>query len=170
MKNNLLKIIVSALFAALTFVATFIVQIPAPFGYVNLGDCFVLLSGALLGPFYGFAAAGLGSALADLLLGFSVYAPATFLIKGVMALIMGLVAQKANKRVILKTTLFGALCEILMALSYFLYECFILGYGIAAAAAIPMNLFQGAVCLAAFLVIYTVISKNKRLNDFLNLK
>ena len=169
MKNNLLKIIVSALFAALTFVATFIVQIPAPFGYVNLGDCFVLLSGALLGPFYGFAAAGLGSALADLLLGFSVYAPATFLIKGVMALIMGLVAQKADKRVILKTTLFGALCEILMAASYFVYECFALGYNIAAAAAIPMNLFQGAVGLAAFLIFYGVISRNKKLKNFLNI-
>ena len=170
MKNNLLKIIVSALFAALTFVATFMVQIPAPFGYVNLGDCFVLLSGALLGPFYGFAAAGLGSALADLLLGFSVYAPATFLIKGVMALIIGLVAQKVNKRVVLKMALFGALCEILMVLSYFLYECFILGYGIAAAAAIPMNLFQGAVGLAAFTAIYAIISKNKRLKEFLSLK
>ncbi|MBQ8304439.1 MAG: ECF transporter S component [Clostridia bacterium] len=168
MKNNLLKIIVSALFAALTFVATFMVQIPAPFGYVNLGDCFVLLSGALLGPFYGFAAAGLGSALADLLLGFSVYAPATFLIKGVMALIIGLVAQKVNKRVVLKMALFGALCEILMVLSYLLYECFILGYGIAAAAAIPMNLFQGAVGLAAFLILYGVISRNKKLKIFLN--
>lgn len=168
MKNNLLKLIFSALFSALTFVATFIVQIPAPFGYVNLGDCFVLLSGAILGPFYGFAAAGLGSALADLLLGFSVYAPATFLIKGVMALIIGLVAQKVNKRVILKMALFGALCEILMVLSYFLYECFILGYGIAAAAAIPMNLFQGAVGLAAFLILYGVISRNKKLKYFLN--
>ncbi len=170
MKSNLLKLIVSALFAALTFVATFIVQIPAPFGYVNLGDCFVLLSGALLGPFYGFAAAGLGSALADLLLGFSVYAPATLLIKGAMALIMGLVAQKQNKKVILKIALFGALCEILMAVCYFLYECFVLGYGIAAAAAIPANLFQGIVGLVAFLILYGVISRNKKLKNFLNVQ
>ena len=170
MKNNLLKIIVSALFAALTFVATFIVQIPAPFGYVNLGDCFVLLSGALLGPFYGFAAAGLGSALADLLLGFSVYAPATFLIKGVMALIMGFVVLKAKEKgSLLKTTLTGAACEVFMAASYFVYECFVLSYGIAAAAAIPMNLFQGAVGLAAFLILHGVISRNKKLKNFLNI-
>ena len=45
MKSNIKKICISALFAALTFVATFVVQIPAPFGYVNLGDCFVLLCG-----------------------------------------------------------------------------------------------------------------------------
>ena len=39
------KLVVSALMAALTYVATMVVQIPSPMnGYVNLGDCFVLLS------------------------------------------------------------------------------------------------------------------------------
>ena len=48
------KLVVSALMAALTYVATMVVQIPSPMnGYVNLGDCFVLLSGWLLGPWYG---------------------------------------------------------------------------------------------------------------------
>ena len=43
--------------AALVYVATSIIQIPSPVnGYVNLGDCFVLLSGWLLGPWYGAAA------------------------------------------------------------------------------------------------------------------
>lgn len=51
------KLVVSALMAALTYVATMVVQIPSPMnGYVNLGDCFVLLSGWLLGPWYGGAA------------------------------------------------------------------------------------------------------------------
>ena len=54
------KLVVSALMAALTYVATMVVQIPSPMnGYVNLGDCFVLLSGWLLGPWYGGAAAGI---------------------------------------------------------------------------------------------------------------
>ena len=40
------KLVVSALMAALTYVATMVVRIPSPMnGYVNLGDCFVLLSG-----------------------------------------------------------------------------------------------------------------------------
>ena len=39
-------------------VATMVVQIPLPTGYVNIGDCFVIISGFLLGPVYGgFAAA-----------------------------------------------------------------------------------------------------------------
>jgi len=52
------KLVLAALLAALVCVATMVVQIPSPMqGYVNLGDCFVLLSGWLLGPWYGFAAA-----------------------------------------------------------------------------------------------------------------
>ena len=56
------KLVLAALLAALVCVATMVVQIPSPMqGYVNLGDCFVLLSGWLLGPWYGFAA-GLAAA------------------------------------------------------------------------------------------------------------
>ena len=62
------KLVLAALLAALVCVATMVVQIPSPMqGYVNLGDCFVLLSGWLLGPGYGAAAAGIGSMLVDLL-------------------------------------------------------------------------------------------------------
>lgn len=45
-------------------------------GYVNLGDCAVLMSAWVLGPLYGGAAAGIGSALADLLSGYAHYVPA----------------------------------------------------------------------------------------------
>ena len=75
------KLVVSALMAALTYVATMVVRIPSPMnGYVNLGDCFVLLSGWLLGPWYGGAAAGIGSMLTDLLSGYGYYATGTFVI------------------------------------------------------------------------------------------
>ena len=73
--------------AALTCIATMIIKIPSPLkGYLNLGDCVVLLSGWLLSPLYGFLAAGLGSGLADLISGYGVYVPATFIIKGVRAI------------------------------------------------------------------------------------
>ena len=49
------------MFAALSCAATMVIRIPTPIG----GLC--LLAGWILGPWYGFAAAGLGSALADLL-------------------------------------------------------------------------------------------------------
>ena len=47
---NIKKLVLAALMAALTYVATSIVQIPSPMqGYVNLGDCIVLLSGSARG-------------------------------------------------------------------------------------------------------------------------
>ena len=51
---NIKKLVLAALMAALTYVATSIVQIPSPMqGFVNLGDCIVLLSGWILGPWWG---------------------------------------------------------------------------------------------------------------------
>lgn len=55
------------MFAALSCAATMVIQIPIATGYLNFGDGLCLLAGWILGPWYGFAAAGLGSALADLL-------------------------------------------------------------------------------------------------------
>lgn len=88
MKTKTQKIVMASLLAALCCVATMIIKIPSPLkGYLNLGDCVVLLSGWILSPLYGFLAAGLGSALADVFSGYVTYAPATFIIKGLMALV-----------------------------------------------------------------------------------
>ena len=73
------KLVITALFMALTMVATMFIRIPLPLGYVNLGDVFVLLSVFVLGPIYGTIAAGVGSGLADLF-GFVKYAPGTLII------------------------------------------------------------------------------------------
>ena len=88
MKTKTQKIVMASLLAALCCVAPMIIKIPSPLkGYLNLGDCVVLLSGWILSPLYGFLAAGLGSALADVFSGYVTYAPATFIIKGLMALV-----------------------------------------------------------------------------------
>lgn len=74
---TLKKMLLAALFAALACVATMVISFPIPAtqGYINMGDCMVLMSGWILGGLYGALAGGIGSALADLLLGYTVYAP-----------------------------------------------------------------------------------------------
>ena len=80
-------VVMSAMLASLTCVATMIIKIPTPLhGYANLGDCIVLLSAFLMPVSYGFCAAAIGSALADVLSGYAMYAPATFIIKGLMVI------------------------------------------------------------------------------------
>ena len=98
MKTKTQKIVFSALLASLVCVATMIIKIPSPLkGYINLGDCVVLLSGWILSPVYGFLAAGVGSGLADIFSGYAVYAPATFIIKGLMALVAHFVFKMMSK-------------------------------------------------------------------------
>ena len=90
------NLIFAGVLAALCCVCTLYISVPFPVGggYFNLGDCFVITSGVILGPVFGFFAAAIGSMLADILAGYAIYAPATFLIKGLMALVVGLMFAK----------------------------------------------------------------------------
>ena len=149
MKNlKLYKTVQAALFAALTCVATMLIQIPVPStgGYLNLGDAVILLGALLLGPAYGFAAGGLGSMLADLLSGYAQYVPGTLVIKGLCALTAALLWKKLQP-LSLRSPLpvLAVACvsaELIMVIGYFVYEAFLLGYGLAAIAAVPGNLLQ----------------------------
>jgi len=154
-------LVISACFSALCCVATMVIQIPSPMnGYVNLGDCFVLLAGWILGPFYGLFAAGIGSCLADILTGYVYYAPATFLIKGLMAMICAYICQNKGASVG-KRVASGIVAEIVMIAGYFLFAAVFLGNGLAAAASIPGNVIQGIVGVAAAAVLYAMIGKTK---------
>lgn len=155
------KLVLSALMAALVYVATSIIQIPSPVnGYVNLGDCFVLLSGWLLGPWYGAAAAGIGSMLVDLLSGYGHYVPGTLIIKGVDALAAALIFRAMGRS---KTALLvsGTVGEIIMVVGYFFYASLILGKGLAAAASIPGNIVQGIAGVAIGMALAMVLQKTK---------
>lgn len=162
MKKPVRKLVLSALFAALSCMMTMIIQIPAPTGYVNLGDCAVLLGGWVLGPLWGGAAAGLGSMLADVLNGWASYAPATFLIKFAVAVVAALIFRVVGKN---RGMLLGAaIGELLMVGGYFLYESFVLGVGTAAVASIPANLVQGAVSVAAGVAAAVLLDRGGILN------
>lgn len=89
----------TALFAALACVATMSIRIPTPGtgGYIHPGDAIVILSGVVLGPSYGLLAAGIGSAISDLLGGYFVYVPITFVIKGLLLCFQDLFTRKLQK-------------------------------------------------------------------------
>lgn len=162
-KNATQKIAVAALLAALTCVATMVIKIPSPMkGYLNLGDCVVLTAGWMLSPVYGFLAAGLGSALADLFSGYVVYAPATFLIKGLMALVARFVykalCNKTNSSV--SRIISGVLAEIIMVLGYYIFEGFIYGFS-PSLVNVPANAVQGIAGLVLGFVLIKIFEKTK---------
>lgn len=164
MKNqNLKKTVFAALFAAIICVATIVIQIPSPAtnGYFNLGDCFVIIAGQLLGPLYGALAAGIGSALADIISSYVHYAPATFVIKALMAIAVAYIYKAFKKRKIVGGAVSAVASETIMVLGYFAYEGLILKYGLAAAAGIPSNVAQGVVAIVLSVAISAAMRKAK---------
>ena len=160
MNNNLKKLILAALFAALSCVATMSIRIPTPGtgGYIHPGDAIVILSGVILGPVWGFFAGGIGSALSDLIGGYFVYVPITFVIKGLVALVAGHLYQKIGKTQksrYVAVVLGGVADIILVAGGYFVCEHFI--YGAGAAASIPANIIQGIGGLVISCILYPIL-------------
>lgn len=160
MNNNLKKLILAALFAALSCVATMSIRIPTPGtgGYIHPGDAIVILSGVILGPVWGFLAGGIGSALSDLIGGYFIYVPITFVIKGLVALAAGLLYQKIGKNQksrYIAVILGGVADIILVAGGYFVCEFFI--YGAGAAASIPANIIQGVGGLVISCILYPIL-------------
>ena len=96
-RNHIETLVTTGLMTALVAVVTMVIPIPVPFtgGYIHLGDSMIFLSVLLLGYKYGAFSAGVGSCIADLLT-YPIWAPFTLVIKGLMALVMGLIIQKCK--------------------------------------------------------------------------
>ena len=166
MTSRTRKIVIASLLAALTCIATMIIKIPSPLkGYLNLGDCVVLLAGWLLSPAYGFLAAGVGSSLADIFSGYVTYAPVTFFIKGCMALIAHYGFKLMYKRVgnILSRVISGITSEITMVLGYYIFEGFIYGF-VPSIVNIPANSIQGVAGLIIGIILIKLFENNEIIN------
>ena len=157
------RIVITALMTSMVCVATMIIKIPSPMkGYLNIGDCIVLLCGWLLPPGYGFIAAGLGSALADLFSGYVVYAPATFLIKGSMALVAFACFKLMHKKIgkLASYIVGGVLAEMLMISGYFVFEGILYGFA-PSLVNIPANGVQGIAGLVIGTIMIRVFDRLK---------
>lgn len=111
---------------------------------------------------YGFLAAGLGSGLADLFSGYAAYAPATFAIKGLMALIAfyGFKALSAKTGSLTARILSGAAAELWMVLGYYLFEGCLYGF-MPSAVNIPANGVQGAAGLILGVLLVKALEKSR---------
>jgi len=111
-----LNIVFASISTALVCVATMLFQVyvPATRGFFNIGESMVFLSALLFGPFVGAFAGGIGSMLADLLLGYYYYAPATLLIKASEGFIVGFLSSRHPKFSSAKWKILTALLGILI--------------------------------------------------------
>ena len=156
-------ITIAAMFTALTAVATMMIQIPTPSkGYVNLGDCIVNISAWMLGPVYGAAAGGIGSALADILTGYFIYAPATLIIKALMAVVSYYVFNAVNKRskTLVSRIIAASAAEFVMVFGYLLYEAVIYHSASIFITGIPGNIAQSVMGVVGSVAVYELVLKH----------
>ncbi len=139
-----------AIFAAVIYVFTAYLHVPSFNGYTHIGDGFLYLAASLLPTGYAAAAGAVGAGLADLLSGYSIWAPATLVIKALTACFFTSRAPSFLCRRNLWALLpAAALCGA----GYYLYECAITGNFAAPAAGIPGYLIQSALSSLVYLAL-----------------
>lgn len=166
--DKILKLVTAALLAAMTCVVTMILPIKIPYGnggYIHPGDGFVLLSGIILGPFYGGFAAAIGSMLADLLSGYVQYAPATFIIKFIAAALGAVSYRKIRHGSVILAGIFGG---VVVTLGYFLYDSILSGSAMAALTGVPFNLLQNVMGIIIASILLPLLLKVPQIRSIIN--
>jgi len=161
--DTVLKIALAAVFAALVCIATiiFVIPIPATHGYFNLGETVIYAATLLFGPFVGGFAGGVGAGLADVINGYSQFAPANFIIKSLEGLIVGFLNRKMMR--MSKNSSVAAVVAIViggleMVAGYFIYEVGVLNYvSYDALGEVPFNIVQMVVGLVVAVPVVRIV-------------
>lgn len=171
MKKNV--VLTGLLAAMMVFTTAYILHIPiVGGGYVHLGDTVLYMAAALLPTPYAMAVGVIGGGLADILSGAAVWAPATVIIKAVMALAF----TAKNDRFLCRRNLLAPLLAGAMGVAgYYAAEIVIVclsgsSFGaaaVAAVAAIPFNVGQELAAGVAFFLLAAALDRlgiKQRLN------
>lgn len=162
------KVVLTALMMCIIMIAIMFIKIPIPFtqGYVHPGDAMIFLAVLVLGWKYGAIAAAFGGMLGDVLGGFAAWAPWTFCIKGIMAIILGLIVEAAfrkegrSKGALLAIEIVGmVIAGAFMTAGYYVAEGLMYGNWVVAAIGIPWNIGQFAVGMVLAVVLAEALCK-----------
>lgn len=132
--------VLTALTAAITLMT--VIPFPPTRGYFNLGEAMVFFSAFTFGWRAGAVCGGVGSAIADLLGGWGMFAPTTLVAKGTEGLVSGAIGRMNGGKPL--AYVMGIVCGgACMVTIYFLSEWLFLGFGLGPAIAeIPTNIAQ----------------------------
>ena len=156
------KLSVSGLFAAIIFVLTMFIKIPAATGYVHLGDAAVYLSALIIGP-WALLAGAIGEGLADVAGSYVMYLPATVIVKILLALPFVIFGSK-EKYFSKKNCLLTITAGLVNVGGYFIYDLIInKAYAVVN---VPGNIIQSVGSAVIFIVFAVALDKaeiNKRI-------
>ena len=149
--SKLKNLIAASMFCALIFVVTaYMPRLPLVGGYVHFGDVFIYFAACTLPAPYAVISAAFGAALADSVTGYLIYAPATFVIKAIMAVLFRCSGDKyLTKRNILTACAAG----LVGGAGYYVYEIILYRNVVSPLVNFPYNLLQGAASIILFVVL-----------------
>ena len=155
-KNKTFQLVINAMFVALTFAATWLINIRLPLigsgGLIHMGNVPLFIGGMLFGRKTGAIAGAFGMALFDLMSGWTAWAPFTFIIVGAMGYVVGYIAEKKPfKHAMTNNVTSVVLATIIKVVGYYCAEGILYGNWIVPIGSIPGNIIQ--VGFAGFIVI-----------------
>lgn len=178
-REKTFRMVLTAMMICLIMVAILFVRIPIPFtqGYVHLGDAMIFLAVLVLGWKYGALAAALGGMLGDLMGGFAMWAPWTFVIKGVMAILLGICIMLFSKKAetsgrwFITGELVGmTVSGLFMTAAYYVAEGVMYGNWVVPLAGIPWNIGQFIVGMIIASVLAAALCKTPAKKYFVYVK
>lgn len=157
-------IAVYAIFIALTYISTWLINIRLPFvgsgGLIHLGNVPMLIAALVFGWKAGAVAGAFGMALFDLTSGWVLWSPFTFVIVGLMGMVVGLFAEKKPiKNYVINSIISVIIAIVIKVGGYYLAEGIIYGNWIAPIGSIPGNIIQVSVAAAIAIPVAPLLKK-----------
>lgn len=156
-------IVINALFISFILVATMFINIKLPImgngGLIHLGNVPLFIAALVYGKKTGAIAGAFGMSFFDLISGWVIWAPFTFVIVGTMGFLVGLISEKVPGSRVLINTLAVGVALLIKIVGYYFAEVFLYSSWILPLGSIPGNVLQVVI---AGIIVVPIASRLKR--------
>lgn len=156
-KSNVQFLVVTAIFIALTYLFTAFINVRLPIaangGLIHLGNVPLFIGAIIFGKKTGMIAGGVGMGLFDLLSGWTLWAPFTFVIVGLMGYVVGRITEKPSHQKFSWYVVAIGAALVIKIVGYYIAEAIIYHSLVAPVTSIPGNLVQIGVAAVIVLII-----------------
>ena len=140
------QVAINGISIALVFIATGFINLRLPIvangGLIHLGNVPLFLAAIIFGKKTGAISCAVGMALFDLFSGWTLWAPFTFVIVGIMGWVVGKITEDKSHNTILWYVIAILAALAIKIVGYYIAEGIIYGNWVAPAASIPGNIVQ----------------------------
>ena len=140
------QVAINGISIALIFIATGFINLRLPIvangGLIHLGNVPLFLAAIIFGKKTGAISGAVGMALFDLFSGWTLWAPFTFVIVGIMGWVVGKITEDKSHNTILWYVIAILAALAIKIVGYYIAEGIIYGNWVAPAASIPGNIVQ----------------------------